>query len=223
MPSGSTATPLHPSVVETLEWLFPERKRLTEPGAAPADARYLKVSSAYLSPLYRALYAQWLDESRNTLWMAGSPIVADAIDREHGRLQGPLNGLSAAVSRHQPALARPEARVRLQAGRARRSARPGPRLARTRIDPHDRALRQPETGGTSGSRRTAGRRQNVRPEDRSCGQTFKNLSRSHRTELRSKRRPRQGIRYKSLTDCGMESWYRYGDSNPGPVAENHVS
>ncbi len=26
-------TPLHPSVVETLEWLFPERKRLAEPGA----------------------------------------------------------------------------------------------------------------------------------------------------------------------------------------------
>ena len=33
----------------------------------------------------------------------------------------------------------------------------------------------------------------------------------------------QGIRYKSLTACGLESWYRYGDSNPGPVAENHVS
>ena len=28
---------------------------------------------------------------------------------------------------------------------------------------------------------------------------------------------------KSLTACGMENWYRYGDSNPGPVAENHVS
>ena len=34
-----------------------------------------------------------------------------------------------------------------------------------------------------------------------------------------RRRARQGIRYKSLTACGMESWYRYGDSNPGPVAE----
>src|SRR4029453_5822404 len=31
------ATPLHPSVGETLEWLFPERKRFAEPGAAPAD------------------------------------------------------------------------------------------------------------------------------------------------------------------------------------------
>ena len=81
------ATLLHPSVVETLEWLFPERKRLAEQGAAPADARYLKVSGAYHTPLYRALYRRWLDEPRTTLWMAGSPIVADAIDREHGRVE----------------------------------------------------------------------------------------------------------------------------------------
>ena len=66
---------------------FAERKRLPEAGAAPADARYLKVSSAYRTPLYRALFRQWLDEPRNTLWMAGSPIVADAIDREHGRVE----------------------------------------------------------------------------------------------------------------------------------------
>jgi hypothetical protein len=81
------STPLHPSVVETLEWLFPERKRLAEPGAAPADARYLDASSAYRTPRYRALYRQWLDDPRNTLWMAGSPIVADAIDRGHGRVE----------------------------------------------------------------------------------------------------------------------------------------
>jgi hypothetical protein len=56
-------------------------------GAAPADARYLKVSGAYHTPRYRALYRQWLDEPRTALWMAGSPIVADAIDREHGRVE----------------------------------------------------------------------------------------------------------------------------------------
>ena len=81
------ATPLHPSVVETLEWLFPERKRLAEPSAAPADARYVNISSAYRTSQYRALYQQWLDDPRNTLWMAGSPIVADAIEREHGRVE----------------------------------------------------------------------------------------------------------------------------------------
>jgi hypothetical protein len=74
-------------LVETLEWLFPERKRLAEPGAAPADARYLKLSSTYRSPFYRALYRQWVDEPRNTLWMAGSPILADAIDQEQGRVE----------------------------------------------------------------------------------------------------------------------------------------
>jgi hypothetical protein len=26
-----------------------------------------------------------------------------------------------------------------------------------------------------------------------------------------------------LTITLSEGWYRYGDSNPGPVAENHVS
>ncbi len=28
---------------------------------------------------------------------------------------------------------------------------------------------------------------------------------------------------KELKEKGLEGWYRYGDSNPGPVAENHVS
>lgn len=31
------ATRLEPQNVEALEWLFPERKRLAEPGAGPAD------------------------------------------------------------------------------------------------------------------------------------------------------------------------------------------
>jgi hypothetical protein len=81
------ATPLHRSVVETLEWVFPERKRLAEPGAAPADARYLDTSSAYRTPRYRALYRHWLDDPRDTLWMAGSPIVADAMARDSGRVE----------------------------------------------------------------------------------------------------------------------------------------
>jgi len=75
------ATPLHPSVVETLEWVFPERKRLAEPSAGPANERYLSASSAFRTPMYRALYRQWLEDPGNTLWMAGSPIVADAFDR----------------------------------------------------------------------------------------------------------------------------------------------
>lgn len=39
-------------------------------------------------------------------------------------------------------------------------------------------------------------------------------------------RPPEAIRGRpdrSLIRESLESWYRYGDSNPGPVAENHVS
>ena len=48
-------------------------------------------------------------------------------------------------------------------------------LLRTRLDPHDRALRQPEAGSTSGSRRTARRRQDLRSDDRCLAQSFKKL------------------------------------------------
>jgi hypothetical protein len=81
------ATPLHPSVVEMLEWFFAERKRLAEPGAGPASERYLKVSGAFRTPRFRALYRQWLEEPANTLMMAGSPVVADAVDRGEGKVE----------------------------------------------------------------------------------------------------------------------------------------
>lgn len=81
------ATPLHPSNVETLEWFFPERKRLAEAATAPADARFLSASSAFRAPRFRALYRQWLEDPTNTLWMAGSHIIADTLDRDHGRVE----------------------------------------------------------------------------------------------------------------------------------------
>ena len=55
------------------------------------------------------------------------------------------------------------------------------------------------------------------------GGSFKNLSSSRRTALRWTRRSGRRKPQKSLTEHRLESWYRYGDSNPGPVAENHVS
>ena len=81
------ATPLHPSVFETLEWLFPERKRLGQPGAGPADARYRDLSKAFHSPRFRALYQQWLDDPTNTLWNARSTTTADAVERGHGQVE----------------------------------------------------------------------------------------------------------------------------------------
>ena len=81
------ATPLDPWVVETLEWFFTERNQLAEPGARPESERYVKVSRAFRTPKYRALYRQWLMEPANTLWMAGSPVVGDAIDRGEGTVE----------------------------------------------------------------------------------------------------------------------------------------
>jgi len=78
------AQPLHRSNAETLEWLFAERKRLAEAGAAPADDRYPKMETAFAAPRFRALYRQWMEDAANTLWMAQSPILADALDRDEG-------------------------------------------------------------------------------------------------------------------------------------------
>jgi hypothetical protein len=81
------ATPLDRSVVETLEWLFPERKRLAQPGTVPRDPRYRSACTSFHAPRYRALYQQWLNEPQQTLWMAGSPIVKDHIERGEGRVE----------------------------------------------------------------------------------------------------------------------------------------
>jgi hypothetical protein len=81
------AARLEPANVQVLEWLFPARKRLTEPGAGPADARYLSTSKNFSAPRFRALYRQWLEDPANTLWMAGSNTIADALERGHGRVE----------------------------------------------------------------------------------------------------------------------------------------
>ena len=72
---------LEPANVQVLEWLFPERKRLAEPGAAPANERYVIASKNFNAPRFRALYRQWLEDPANTLWMAGSNTIADAVER----------------------------------------------------------------------------------------------------------------------------------------------
>jgi hypothetical protein len=81
------AARLEPANVEVLEWLFPERKRLSEPGAGPADERYPSTSKNFSAPKFRALYRQWLEDPTNTLWMAGSNTLADALERGHGRVE----------------------------------------------------------------------------------------------------------------------------------------
>jgi hypothetical protein len=81
------AVRLEPANVQVLEWLFPERKRLAEQGAGPPDERYLKTSKSFGAPRFRALYRQWLEDPANTLWMAGSNTLPDALERGHGRVE----------------------------------------------------------------------------------------------------------------------------------------
>jgi hypothetical protein len=75
------------SIVETLEWLFPERKRLAETYGARGDDRYLTTSKAFGAPKFRALYRQWLEDPANTLWMAEGTVLSDAVERELGRVE----------------------------------------------------------------------------------------------------------------------------------------
>ena len=81
------AARLEPANVQVLEWLFPERKRLAEPGAGPANEQYLSTSKNFSAPKFGALYRQWLEDPANTLWMAGSNTIADALERGHGRVE----------------------------------------------------------------------------------------------------------------------------------------
>jgi hypothetical protein len=77
---------LEPANVQVLEWLFPERKRLAYrvPGRRTTLLTTLKNVGA---PRFRVLYRQWLEDPTNTLWMAGSTTLADALERDHGRFE----------------------------------------------------------------------------------------------------------------------------------------
>ena len=55
------------------------------------------------------------------------------------------------------------------------------------------------------------------------GGSFKFLSRSAPPALRRRTGSRPLKLRKCLIQLWVGVWYRYGDSNPGPVAENHVS
>ena len=67
-----------------MEWLFAERRRLAEGGIGPTDERYTKMQKAFAAPRFKALYRQWLEDPTDTLWMAQSPLIADALDRDEG-------------------------------------------------------------------------------------------------------------------------------------------
>ena len=81
------AVRLEPSNCRSFEWFFPERKRLAEREAGPADDRYVTTSKNFSAPRFKALYRQWLEDPANTLWMAGWNTLPDAVERDHGRVE----------------------------------------------------------------------------------------------------------------------------------------
>lgn len=67
--------------------MFRERLRLSAPGAGPPPEHYYRDWQAFAAPRFRALYRQWLADPKQTLWMAESTVLADAIERGHGRIE----------------------------------------------------------------------------------------------------------------------------------------
>jgi hypothetical protein len=51
------------------------------------DEHYLKIASAYRAPKYRALYRQWLQEPVHTFRIAGSSLLAEAVERGWGEIE----------------------------------------------------------------------------------------------------------------------------------------
>ena len=96
--------------------------------------------------------------------------------------QGPVQRIEERVPQDQPAVARPAARVRVAPGRARRAARAGPRSTRSRVDHHDRTLRQPEARQPADRSGEARERDDIR------------TARAGAAELRSARTPEVGAR-----------------------------
>jgi hypothetical protein len=77
---------LHPSAVEEMEWYFRERQRRARDQLA-TDQRFERAVCAFRAPRFRALYRHWLAQGANALWVARSTQTADALERDHGRVE----------------------------------------------------------------------------------------------------------------------------------------
>jgi hypothetical protein len=96
---------LEPANAQVLEWLFLERKRLAEPGATPADERYLRTAKNLGEML--ALRFKDVDLARGLITLRGERPRADALVSCRLRLRGCVrssNGCSSMlmVRRSQP-------------------------------------------------------------------------------------------------------------------------
>lgn len=81
------AEPHHPSAVEEMEWYFRERQRRSAGDQPATDRRFERAASAFRAPRFSALYRHWLAQGANALWIARSTQTADALERDHGRVE----------------------------------------------------------------------------------------------------------------------------------------
>jgi hypothetical protein len=81
------AEPLHPSAVDEMEWYFRERQHRAAGDQTTTDRRLERAASAFRAPRFRALYRHWLAQGTNALWVARSTQTADALERDHGRVE----------------------------------------------------------------------------------------------------------------------------------------
>lgn len=81
------AAPIPSSTVESLQALFEQRQRLVPPTAEAPNTRRQGDDRGFRAPRFQALYRQWLDDPANTLYLARSPLLADAMERQNGRVE----------------------------------------------------------------------------------------------------------------------------------------
>jgi hypothetical protein len=81
-------SPLRLSTADELRWYFEHRRRFVETGSNGHDeTRYARARDAFGAPRYQVLYRSWLKHGPAALNEVVSPVLADAIARETGRLE----------------------------------------------------------------------------------------------------------------------------------------
>lgn len=81
------ATPLHPSVVDMVAQHFTARQTGSHRAPGALDAPRDRPSREFGAPRFQALYRQWLEDPRDTLWMASSTTIADTVGLGLGRIE----------------------------------------------------------------------------------------------------------------------------------------
>jgi hypothetical protein len=84
------ASPLRPSVVDELRWFFAEQRRLATANndlRSEDPDRFARLRRGFSAPRYRRLYRAWTADGDRALGALCSPVLADAITRQRGRIE----------------------------------------------------------------------------------------------------------------------------------------